>query len=879
MDNVMLAFQGILLIFILIGLLMGIWRGFSKSLLRVFMVIAMSLLCFFITPVISKSLINVKISGLGITISGVEFETLNQGIADLLEKIGPVGELMNASATFKAFIEAVPLMILNLVVFILLFLLLTIVSMFFSWLLAKLILHKIPKERRSRFRLLGGLVGAIQGVFVFAVVAVPVFGIVNTADKALKEIDKNTTTVNATVNMVEEKPTYQLTTTTNQKEELNIDTEKYNKYIQDFNKLPFVKVFNALKIKSLEEKVYNNLTTIKVNKEKVNLEKEVLVVARVSTKFDSLKSFKPESSQAVYDDLKFVINNLFDSDLLPRVAEEVVRYTATEWSDVSDPTAFGITKPDLGNVGNPLLSSMLTELQNVTYLSLKTDLLQTISLIKCAVDSDLYNAFTNKDMKQEDILRIIAKDEGKTLADLIDTMLPSNTLTAVLPTLIQTGFDTVYPTIGVPKDNAEKEDKIVGDLLNNFNDIYSQKGDEITMSDIITAIKDYMTKYNFNTVFPQPNGQPATDAEITAPLRIIAQYVLPELKDGTLDVARLKFIMKAQKIQHQSSSLPQDNFAILEMARWNIVTQEQLVIRNQINGEDWKTEKNIFSSIFSNMIAAYDSVKDAPKGEEFDRMDFGALGKVFDSLRHSKLLDDESESPIAVENRVAFNMVAAMLQSDLMKNINVTHSFIETIKENWDDESFKFEDAFKTLGSTVSILNKFNNKKPISAENVKDLLNGLNSSGGQMIKDMLKNEIISSGENQVLGEAIGEIVDTLASQDIKGMTDQDWKTEANALESSLNLLQQSKSEGGSLDNLTQDQIDQTVDNLLESKILYGTLIDAPEGIKTDLQKISSENQTLENALNAKQAEIEANGADQAQLEKLNNLRELFGFNK
>ena len=884
-ENLMQGFQGILLICILLGLLMGLWRGFNKSLIRFFVVIAMSLVCFFITPPISKAIVDADISSLNFSIDGVKMTTIKEGLVALLEKINFISELMTASDTFRAFVEALPALVINLLVFMLGFLILSIISNLFSWLLSKLILRRIPKGSRNRHRLLGGLVGAIQGVFVFAVLAVPVFGLVGTAEKALNATnDTKTQTASYQTQVNKDDQVYTLVsvessdTTEQDSSKKSLDTEEYNKYIKDFNKLPFVKVFKALGIKSVEQKVYNSLTTTSINKEKVSLEKEVVTIAKAANNISSITKLSASSTAEDFDNARDVVSTLFDSSLFSRIGEEVVRHAATEWSDPSDPKAFGVKKPDIGKMGNPLLDKALLELQNATRKTLEADLIQTLNLLECAKDNGLFKAFTDKS-SSEDLLRLFSKNDGQVIVDLVDNMLPSKTLQAVLPQMIQTGLDTMYPTLGIPENDTEKETTVLQELCDIVADVRSAdfSSPELATADLSNRLEQNMSKNMFNF----------DGVETTTKLTWFGTFST-SMRDQNPTTIEMKAFLNSHPIEYtDSTGTKTRNFA--DMANCGKLTQEDLQITNQISTEEWQTEKKTLGQLFANIIVAYDSTKTkadgtpVQEGEEFDNFNFAALGKAFDALRNSLLLDDHSPAAERkpVEERISFNITKSMLQSKLMKNINVTNAFIDKIESNWDDPEFKFEDAFTTLGSTIKIMNAFSKNEDLSADDVTTMLEGLSGSSGSTIKDLMKEEILSTGSSSdALTQGVTDMLDALSNQDTTNM---DAQKEANALNSVMNVLEKTN-ESESLDSITEDEANSTVDNLLESEVVFNAIVEAAgDSDNLGIESATNGNSTIEDALSNKATEISNNTelpAEEkaAQLEKLETLKGLFGLN-
>lgn len=861
--NIMQVFQGILLIFMLFGLLLGLWRGFGKSLIRFLVIIPMAIIAFFITPPISNSLVNANISNLNIVINDTKIYNIQDGITESLSKVETIGELMEASPTFKSFVQKTPSMALNIVVFLLSFIVLTLLSLIISWIISRLVLKKTSKEDKNKFRLLGGLIGIIQGIFVFAVITVSISGLMNIAEASINETNKlksNTEQVSV-VSSIDANETTKTSSSI-----LNDTKETLNKYISDYNDLIYVKAFNALGIEVLQEKVFNSLTTTTINKERVQLKKEIVQLAKISANLDSVTKFSTSSTKNDYQNMKTLITDLFDTNLLSRIAEESIKYIANRWQTTDEQTAFGIKKPSVGKFGGNFFNEILDELQNSTRLTLKNDLLQTVSLIEAVSEYEILDHIVN-DSSSENLMNLFAQDEGKPISDFIEIMLPSKTLKAVLPELVQTGLDTIYPTIDIPT-SEEKEYSVFSEL----SDIITNFDTTKPASELASKLEQNMSKnmFDFSNVTTEDKN---TWFDNFARNMINSQPTTEEIKE----------YLSTNPINY---SINGDSFSryFSDMENCGKKTQEELSITNVITDEQWIEEKTTFSTIFSNIVKAYDSTKQKADGspilpgEEFDNFDFNSLGKVFDALRNSYLLDDkDSIEKLPVADRISFNIVKAMLQSSLMKNINITQTFIEKIEDNWDDPNFNFEEAFSTLGSTIKILNSYKNKENLSADDVNNLLNGLKNDSNDFVKDILKDQILDSGNStSPANKAVKDIVDHLANQDISNM---DADKEAKALNSTIVVLEQ-VNEKLSLESISEDVAKGVVDDLLESDVVFGALIDA-SGTEDNLKIKAStaEDSSILHALENKEQEINSSGLSEeqkaAQLSKLNQLKNLF----
>ena len=749
--TVMQIAQGVLLFFILVGLLVGIWKGFGKSVIRLFTVLAMAVVCFFCTPPIAKALATTNISGLGINIAGVQVVTISDAVIAVLQKIGVINELMIASPTFTSFIEAIPVLVLNVVVFSLFFLLLLAFSHLFSWLIAKFTLKKHKKGEHKRYRLLGGLVGAVQAVLVFAILAVPVFGLADTAEAALKASEKTTTsssseTVSCVVGSSAEE--YSITTaesTNDAEKQINEIKNTISPILDQYNNTFFVKAFKAVGLVSIDTKVFGKLTEATVNHENVKLKDEIVVFAKASTKIDTISNISENSSEEDFEAVKDVVNILFKSKLVSRIGQEIVNYVAENWLDESNPTAFGIEKPNLGSLANDLLDAALAELETATTKTLKNDIIQGVSVAQIAAQNDILKSLKSGG-DSEKLLNSLSR-EG-VVSDIVGTMTNSKTLKAVIPQAIQTAMNSIYETLDIASENQVK------------------------------------------------------------------------------------------------------------------------ITNTTLTNEEWQTEKTTLENIFVNFINAYNSTKEENwekdgeghnvKGDTvFDNFNFTALGKVFDSMRHSILLDGREGEKEEVDDRVSFQIVDTLLRSGLMDGISVNDEFIDLIKDGWNDPTFEFQTAFDTLHSAVDIMNSFKNNEELTPESVGALIDGLASSSGDTIVDMITSNILTddtSDENAALEQAVKDIASSIAENAQAAKEegrDYDAEAEAAALNTALDILNEANTENGEI-NITDEQID----SILGSDIIYDSIIqatsDTSEGsLGESVQNAAQGNTDLQNSITNK----------------------------
>lgn len=140
---------------IAVGLLLGLFRGFSRSLVRLILVVASTVAAWFLRPIISKTLMGLEIGG----------KSINSVLAEAF-----AGDIPQSVVTLAyALVE----IMIGLLAFIIVFFVLKLLTYLILFPIIKIFLGKEKKGR-----LLGALIGTVQGVLVAFLVCVPFTGII-----------------------------------------------------------------------------------------------------------------------------------------------------------------------------------------------------------------------------------------------------------------------------------------------------------------------------------------------------------------------------------------------------------------------------------------------------------------------------------------------------------------------------------------------------------------------------------------------------------------------------------------------------------------------------------------------------------------------------
>ena len=176
----MLILNIVFVIFIGIGFLQGLC-GVKKSALKFTCFIVGIVLSAFLTPVISKSVMQIQISHNGqmLTLSNVVLDMINQSLN--------LKDVTAATPALAELFQNIPLMVGNLLVFIVL----CYIMSFISWVIYKILAlvcikkdeYKIEqgkkvKVKTKKYRWWGGAIGVLQGFILMFVTFAPISGMI-----------------------------------------------------------------------------------------------------------------------------------------------------------------------------------------------------------------------------------------------------------------------------------------------------------------------------------------------------------------------------------------------------------------------------------------------------------------------------------------------------------------------------------------------------------------------------------------------------------------------------------------------------------------------------------------------------------------------------
>ncbi len=460
-DIGMLAIAAVLVLFALIK---GCMRGGIRSFVRFLLVAICAVGAYLFSQTVVDTALATDITAAGLqAVDGTAFSgTAQEYIVEMIMSAmqGTGMETLFENPDIQTILFGIVAAIVAVVVFLVAFFVLKAVSL----IVYGIIKIFIPKRGRNgkrlkRSKLMGLLFSLLQAAVVYAVIAIPVFGLLNVADVAMNEfedasfVESNAETkemldgVDAILTETKEGMVYTFFDSTSLRQ-LGVDA---------FNRIYKITTADGKEMYPLEEIV--DLLPIVRN------------VLDVSEVFSDISSMTPENIET----LKNLFTSIGESELLTEALAGVIDEAADAWANGEEFFGFSFTEDsgmDAATVD--LVQELCNAIKDADAESIKEDL---NAIANCVDVLDEYGVFERvADMGEDadvlnEILNIIAEEkensegENTALIDaLCDALSESEHLSTLFPALTNYGVQLGTQAMGVPKDKDTAYDNMLGDI-------------------------------------------------------------------------------------------------------------------------------------------------------------------------------------------------------------------------------------------------------------------------------------------------------------------------------------------------------------------------------------------------------------------------------
>lgn len=521
----------LLFFFIIIGAVMaGMRKGLVRSTMSLGSLIVFIVVAGLITAPITSAILGVDVSFLNVEYNGQIATNLTDVVKALLFSISNVEAAANASPALMQLIENIPYVVISLVVFTILTWIFWFVSFIVYYIIQKFALRssrierKIKKQQKlekkamkrgevvqsqnqavlqkpKRSRLLGAVVGLVQGIVLSFVLFFPVSSVCGIVGD-----------LTATSNQV-------AVEAAQPEENLNQKSGDLIRYYVGDNVLQYFDSYNNTFVSKfvamggLNYTVFDEITKINIENKDVRIRQEVYSIVNTYDELMDIFNFGKDSSgwkDLDFKGIKSSLDNLMDSNLISTLVPELMPYALENYVYSNE-----MFKELAGNeITKAELDSLIESYQENGFISsFKTDLNEVFNILENVFSSGLFDEIYGKNLTGEMLKTYLTNEDNKMLNSLLDGIYNSNLVKICGVTGLNFGADQLTSILELEKPLKQftadtftnEERKGIEDILLAILDCYDML-DDTTSTDIkdmsldqINKVADLLTALQNNT--------------------------------------------------------------------------------------------------------------------------------------------------------------------------------------------------------------------------------------------------------------------------------------------------------------------------------------------------------------------------------------------
>ena len=309
------------------GFLIGLWRGLKKSTVNLVLSIVGVVIAFFVTPIITKAILGIKIN------VGGEAIALQEIIVNELKSMQDVGSLIEKNPNLETLFLNLPSAIVNVILFIVVTIVLECLLYVAFKIIAKTALK--PKENEKKHRFFGGVVGGVKSFIIVLIAFMPFASLIGVASTVTNSGDYGiTTTQTQVVALTEETPEEE----NSAEDSSSILPKEVEMVIDGLENNLLTKMCGLFGIDDAMFDYYGNFNLegekIVIREEIVNLYSVVDITVQL-TKVDETYSFKDFNYEKIASNIKKVSQSpMFENIIADTLGEILMNYR--DYSFIAD---------------------------------------------------------------------------------------------------------------------------------------------------------------------------------------------------------------------------------------------------------------------------------------------------------------------------------------------------------------------------------------------------------------------------------------------------------------------------------------------------------------------------------------------------------------
>lgn len=405
--NIITIFSSIMIAIIFIGIILGLFRGWKKSLVRTCILLVGLIFALLITPSITYGFIAKNVNGSTITVFSQTFD-FEEIFSKFSSELNFADIFADGSVTNELIISIMNVVV-NVVLFLVVFFAIEIVSLLIYWIVLLVIKIKTRHdekeivEKNGRFwglRALAGFIGLVGSLIICFAIMTPVYGVVKICDGFLSE---TTTEAKANASTVNNYMCGSLYYTEDDKiGKIESYIEQYAEIKADYNSSFVGKFSNFTGMSKLGGLAFERLTTVQNGGLKLNFTDEFVQVIKTYNLYKQVfvkQNFNFENNEHI-DQLINLYDEAIKSEVLKGYVIEFVPKISDRWTN--DEKFLGISNPVQGEWREVVNSALMVfKVENINRIS--NNIKALAEAIKVANNNEIIKQI-NSGEKIEDII-------------------------------------------------------------------------------------------------------------------------------------------------------------------------------------------------------------------------------------------------------------------------------------------------------------------------------------------------------------------------------------------------------------------------------------------------------------------------------------------
>ncbi len=429
-----------------LGALIGLWKGFRKTLSGLTASILAAVISLLITPPIIRAIIT---------------EEMALNLAQTFGIIETYNELATASPALVDLILSLPVALIAPIVFLIFYGLIRLIFRIVLGIVSKKVLKTEEKEKTKEFKLIGTSIGLVRGAITAMVFVFVIAGYVNT--------------VNTVTNIASEEG---LDNESGIVSSISTIDEYVNVVADDF-------VVSGLNSGNF---VYDHLTSLNIEGESVKLNQEIGAIADAAiqvlpiTENLDLATWTNEE----IDCLRNFVDNFGTSKTLPTISAELLSSACKKWA-VGE-AFLGMKAPEADENVSDLLNALYQSLSTSTKATITEDLGTVVDILGV--------------MTKYEVLKKLG-DDGAELTSFLSSDFVSETLTVIsknerfsvlVPEITNLSMKMLASALNLPKNTEEVYQNVMNNLSGSLSNVMSgdrtEESVEQFKSDVVSSLND-----------------------------------------------------------------------------------------------------------------------------------------------------------------------------------------------------------------------------------------------------------------------------------------------------------------------------------------------------------------------------------------------------